>query len=763
MKKLIFIIAVVAMCFLSLRPQTAKANNFAGGEIFYEWISDSTYRFFVVVYRDCAGSTLPSTMPLCFKNPCNASQNFSATMALWTGSIPGGGTNGGTMPVGCSQYKTNCDSPASALQGFQRTWYYANVTLPSRCNAWRAFTYASNRSVSANLLNSTSKPFYLECRFNNVGTFQGNSSPYFSISGAVYAPTIQPFSYNAGAIDPNGDSIVTEVINPMTDVTACSDTGGVNIGFVTVSPALSIPANPFQTNNTFTINSATGNTTFTANIVGKHVYTIRVKEYRGGVLVGSVMRDVITNVMSYSATAPIYTLNTAAITGGTWDGNKINGCTNQTIGFNFYVKSADPSAILVLSDNHTFTLPSATVTYNNQRKDSVRGFVTVFPSINDTGTKNIIITTKDSTCKPPGLQLYYTFSIPIKIWARTRAVDDTAICLGASALLNINTGGGNYTWSVLSGGSPVTTLSCTTCVAPLASPTNTTRYVVTSSATNSICPNQSKDTVQVTVNPAYPPTIGSNDTAICYGEWLQLNVTNGVSPVWSVAQGSKYSLSCTPCVNPIARPNTTTKYVVTSITNYCKNNIDTVTVRVIPIKTEVPLVSIYASPGTELLKGMNVTFRSIVRRCDSSTIQWYVNGIYLAGASYDTLSIPAFVSDGDVISCYLTCYDPCAKVTTVQSNKLRMSIAVLTGVGEIEQNQIKIYPNPNNGTFNINAHVNNNGILPLEILNTLGQVVYLDKISVTNNEVNQQVKLELPDGMYIIKLDGYMYKFSVAH
>lgn len=279
------------LCLLScLQFKNASAAKAAGGEVVYEWISDSTYRFIIKLYRDCSDPTVPSTMPLCFVNPCNATTNFSKMVPQFMGTINDSFQNG-TCYV-----KTKCDSAASTLAGFKVHWYMTTVTLPARCNAWRVFTHINTRSATLNLANPTTIPLYVETKFNNQ-FFQGNSSPYFSVNPyKSFCPSVNNV-YNAGAIDPDGDSLVTEVVRPLTGSSSmtCTDTAQM-AAFASSSPAYAIPTNPFQTNGTFTLNAGTGQMSFTPALSGSHVLAIRVNEYRSGILIGYIMRDITINV-----------------------------------------------------------------------------------------------------------------------------------------------------------------------------------------------------------------------------------------------------------------------------------------------------------------------------------------------------------------------------------------------------------------------------------------------------------------------------------
>ncbi|MBI2269051.1 MAG: hypothetical protein HYU69_01700 [Bacteroidetes bacterium] len=80
-------------------------------------------------------------------------------------------------------------------------------------------------------------------------------------------------------------------------------------------------------------------------------------------------------------------------------------------------------------------------------------------------------------------------SIDMQAACLITAREDTVLCSGGSVVLNV-TGGSNYSWQPSAG------LSCTNCTAPVATPTVTTKYIVTM---NALCGSLS-DTVLVTVN-----------------------------------------------------------------------------------------------------------------------------------------------------------------------------------------------------------------------------------------------------------------------
>lgn len=561
------LLAATFLMGLTLVPKTTLASHAAGGELLYEWVSDSTYKIYFKFYRDCAGIAEPTTVTVCYNNTCNA-QGGSIVLSKLT-TLPGGGFNGQDVSTGCPGYPTTCSGGSNP--GYKEWWYSGNVTLPSRCDYWRFFTAISSRNTAiTNLQNGGAANLFVEATLNNV-VAQGNSSPYFTVKPVPYVCVNAPYTYNNGAVDPNTDSLSFELIQPRNQSGACNNPPGANdIPFEPYNPPTqpvqyNLTNNPLASNNTFSLSASTGQMTFTPNMQQTAVVTVRVKEYRNGILIGTVMRDIQIVVIPCNSTQPTVTPVTSTITGAQLVNGRIEGCATQTLAFCFDMKSTDTAAILVVTDNHNAAAPGSTVTYIGQTTDSVRGCFSWTPSALDTGLKVFTVTVKDSTCYPPGIPISQTFVIPIYISPITEILKDTTICPGDSVSL-LAVGGSAFVWTVLPGGSPLSTLSCTNCKTPTAKPSVTTSYVVTSNL-SSLC-NKSKDTVTIVV--VVPPNFNLGpDTTTCINNSLQLNANLVPAP------GTTYSIKWVPSTylnddtvfNPICTPTDAVSYVVTVVPN----------------------------------------------------------------------------------------------------------------------------------------------------------------------------------------------------
>lgn len=79
---------------------------------------------------------------------------------------------------------------------------------------------------------------------------------------------------------------------------------------------------------------------------------------------------------------------------------------------------------------------------------------------------------------------------------------------------------------------------------------------------------------------------------------------------------------------------------------------------------------------------------------------------------------------------------------------------VIVGGGQADKEELILYPNPNNGKFNVKAKVNTDQIMPFEVITVLGTVVYQDIAQTQNKELEMSIELEgvLPSGVYFFRM-----------
>jgi gliding motility-associated-like protein len=160
------------------------------------------------------------------------------------------------------------------------------------------------------------------------------------------------------------------------------------------------------------------------------------------------------------------------------------------------------------------------------------------PKVVTNATTDYVVTASIGGCSAKDTVRVITVPYP-----KVNAGADMMICDQTSAQLVGSTDGSSFSWS------PALTLTQSNLLNPVASPTQTTRYVLTAFGTGG-CPKPASDTVVVTVLPPIQPFAGRDTTALV-GLPMQLNASGGVSYEWSPATG----LSSNNVRNPVANYN----------------------------------------------------------------------------------------------------------------------------------------------------------------------------------------------------------------
>lgn len=497
----------------------ARASHAAGGELIYEYVNDTTYRLIFKFYRDCTGINEGQTVDACYENNCNSQKGSLLLNKLVT--LPGGAANGSEISVGCPAYPTTCSGLSSALPGYREWWYEGIVKIPVKCNFWKFSVSIGNRNLSSNLAGTGGTFLYVEAYLNNASAPK-NSSPYFSVKPVPYVCYGQPYTFNNGAIDPDGDSLSFEMLQPLTTSNMCPPNPYGMSYNTTANPPYNIKTNPFQTNNTFTLNPATGQMSFTPGLLGAHTITMLVKEFRNKILIGSIIRDIQVLVLTCGKQPTIKDTFSVFHNDSLLNG-QIEACVDVPMSFCFNFTSDDASTILVAKDNHAVAAPGSTMTYTGLKTYSLNGCLSWTPKATDVGLKIFTVSVKDSTCKPPGISVSQTFDLPINVKKVENHIKDTIICPDDSVMLfPIN--GTSFTWSVLPGGSDAGTLSCIHCSNPFARPYMNTTYLVTTNQ-YAYC-NRNIDTAVVRLKDRPENPGASNNSPICERDTLKLFAKN---------------------------------------------------------------------------------------------------------------------------------------------------------------------------------------------------------------------------------------------
>lgn len=265
----LFILLHIAV--LGVIPNALATHNRAG-EIIYKHITGFTYEVTIVTYTKASSVAADrDSLEIIWGD------NTSDTLARTNG-------NGNGVVIG-NDIKLNLYTGTHTYPALGT--YVVTVTDPNRIAG----------ILNINGGNSVNEPFYLEDSLKILEpAFYGyNNSPILLNPPIDFANVHVPYFHNPNAYDPDGDSLTFEFIVPR----KASNVPVAN--YVDPNEVLGTP--PGQT---FTINSQTGEVEWNAPwFVGIYNFAILIKEYRSGVCIGTMVRDMEVLVDSVNNSPPV--------------------------------------------------------------------------------------------------------------------------------------------------------------------------------------------------------------------------------------------------------------------------------------------------------------------------------------------------------------------------------------------------------------------------------------------------------------------------
>ncbi len=555
---------------LWLSGQKATASHSMGADLTYTCLGGNTYQVTLTFYRDCIGIAAP-TNPFVTINSASCGQSLGVTC------YPRAGTGQEVTPA-CSTSVTTCNG--GTFTGIQEWVYDGIVTLPQQCTDW-VFGYAlcCRNAAITTIVTPGSSTFYIYATLNNVIT-PCNNSPTFSNKPVPFVCNGQQFCFNHGAYDIDGDSLAYQLITPYQTATT---TVVYNAPYNAAQPLNSVPA--------VTFNQLTGDICMTPQSIEVTVMAVLVSEYRNGVLIGTVERDMQITVMNCLNNLP-------SLTGINGTNNfSLTVCANQQTCFDIF--SNDPDAGQLLSVSWDSGIPAGTFT-STSAGHPVSTFCWT-PNSGDIGnTYTFTVRVSDDACPYMGSQIYsYTITV-IGIWVD--AGPDIGVACSDVATLTANaSGGGPYTYS-WSNGSTMQSITI-----------GAGTYVVT--ASNGSC--TSTDTV--VVNEPFIPTAAFTDIVPpCFNSAVQFfdasSTPTGIitSWNWSFGDGSTSTIS-----NPIHTYSSDGSYVVTLIIGTSLGCFDTIA---LPVTLAPPPVADFTSSNGCI--GTTICFNNTTTSAGSIS-SWY--------------------------------------------------------------------------------------------------------------------------------------------
>lgn len=596
LKHLLSPIILTALIFLF--HHKAEATHAMGADLRYECLGGEDYRVTLTIYRDCVGSALNDKQNIVFQSDsCGIAPyilkadrvQIVELSPLCPAQQPSSTCNGGILP------------------GVEEHTYELTTTLPQQCPDWNISWQLCCRNYAiTNSVVTTNTRMYIEAYLNNLDV-TCNNSPYFTIPPVPFLCEGDPFQFNNGAVDPDQDSMVFELTDPLDYVLGNPIPVPYNPGFSPGYPMATSPPGSFN----FDQNS--GQFSFTPNGLQQGIVALIVKEYRNGILIGSTMRDIQMVVIFCTNQVPVVGPPTN-VTGGQLNGNTFSVCAGNTLTFDIAATDPDVADTLTMLTNLAAAVPGATFTVSGI--NPISASFSWPTTLADTGNYFFNLLVSDNGCPIVGKQ-NLGFNIIVNN-GEILPPQQIQICPSTDTLVQLNAstpdpgGGGTYSWT------PATGLSNPNIRNPIANTNGTVPITYTVTYTDNVpgnCPiiEPVEITSEGIIDILTDPVIN-----ICAGDSAQLNTTFTLSgnPVpFTYTWDPPFGLSNTAIPNPVASPATTTKYLITVSTLTC-DYIDSVLVIVDGLPTLNPMTNPTICEGDTF--NLNPTGTNI----DSATYQW---------------------------------------------------------------------------------------------------------------------------------------------
>ena len=320
-----------------------KATHVIGGEIGYTFVTGYTYEITLTIYGDCAGSSFPSLPTAIPRIEIYKDSNAFSFLDL---TLTGPGVE--VTPVCPSEVNnTTCVNIAGTIPGVTRFIFKGTAVLDGPATNW-SFLFNSQfgassgagRTFAITNIQSGSR-MALEATLNNMNG--PNSSSIFTTIPTPFFCINLPQEYNQGAADPDGDQLSFSLV-PGINV----DNNGILVGSVNYIPPYTY-LDPLATvPGSFNFNTSSGQMSFTPNLIQTSLVVNKVTEKRGGVIVGTCMREMNLVVLDNCNNQPPYASIPTSTVGAFNNNRTISFCyENNTPQFVIDVSDADNQDVTV--------------------------------------------------------------------------------------------------------------------------------------------------------------------------------------------------------------------------------------------------------------------------------------------------------------------------------------------------------------------------------------------------------------------------------
>lgn len=435
---------------LLLAAGNSYANHIVGVDLYYTWVSGSTYNITLVIYGDCGSASTSSAfshLPTDVPQICIYDGNTYVSSINLSIQAPSAGVE--VTPVCAADISlTQCTDLSYSIPGIKKFVYSGTYTVPYASAVWRFLFLgdlgggnAAGRALSITNISSTPLTFIqvVDTLNNTVGH---NSNPILNVIPTPFFCLNNSDNYSPGAIDPDGDSLTFALVSGMDGGSASS--GGCTPG----SPVTYIPpATPTSPLNatTFSFDPLTGQISFYTSVAQRSLVVYNIEERRAGVFIGSCQREMTFLTQTCTNVPPSGGITGA--TGGTIvDNTHFQMCENSGP-FSFNINPTEPSGLNNITVTYSGLPAGATFTITGNGTPTPHCTFSWTSTGVAPGTYTFYVTFTDNNCPLAGVQtLSYSVTI-LPLPTISYALISPATCAKKAAIF-IYSGGAGSTWIV---------------------------------------------------------------------------------------------------------------------------------------------------------------------------------------------------------------------------------------------------------------------------------------------------------------------------
>lgn len=323
------------------------ATHIVGGDFVYRWVGGNNFEFKLNLYRDCltgqAGFDQSIVIGV-FDKVTNVKLDTLEIFLQYDDTVQLNGPS------------ANCVIPPEVC--VETGVYIDTLLIPNNPNGYYVVWERCCRNNSiVNIIYPLGAgiTYYLEM----PNPALHNSSPYFLSDPLPFICEGQPLNYSFAATDPDGDVLVYELSTPLqgnSDQSYPILPTPVSAPYPNIqwAPGYSLSNVCGSQTNPLTVNPVTGMISVTVETAGMYAMAVLVKEYRNGILIGKIRREIEFTVVFCIGAQPTISNNLNA--GGSGSGFPIISSIGDydiyetdTLSFNFNVSDQDDSLWLTVT------------------------------------------------------------------------------------------------------------------------------------------------------------------------------------------------------------------------------------------------------------------------------------------------------------------------------------------------------------------------------------------------------------------------------